>query len=887
MRGLVVLQACSALWRWYAILLALVLPCGWSKPGQCQEVRWTKVTDQAGWRPRDSQGELVFQDRMWILGGWYDSFTSPPRDVWSSADGKSWTRSTDSAPWKHSDLPMSIAFGGRMWMMGGWVDGRLPTHSASNQVWASSDGTQWDQVTSSAAWSPRIAAALVEFKGRMILLGGTEDYYFGGADSLRNDVWASSDGKQWTQLTSSAGWSPRAYHQAVVLNDKIYVFGGGNYVPEYHALNDVWCSEDGVHWTQVTAEAPWAPRLWFASAVYRDHMWVLGGWSNNPSKNWGDTWYSKDGKDWKQLTVSESWKERHEHSTFVFQDKLWVAGGHAQPLSSEVWSLQLPKDWSGEEFGSAITKLDTIGHWPLREDTLDHSGNQFDSAGTGLRFERDPKSGIASAVFNGRSSIIQVAPKEALQLGTQEFTVSLWTNIDKDTGGGGDLLSCYDPDSRIGFNLGIYNHGGVTNSQPNTRQLHFGIDQARLEAQFADHGQLGNAVYVFSLCVHAGQLYASTCHAGSSEAGHVYRFEGGQRWKDLGSPDRCNAISAMTVFDGQLYVASAKYRLAGSSLSESENTNSGGKVFKLGPGDVWEPCGMVSSETEAIASLIAYRGKLYASSLYRPAGFFRYEGGQQWTACATPAGKRVEAMTIFQDAIYATSYDEGSVFRYDGEIWETVGRIPNATQTYGLSVYRGQLYVSEWPNAHVYRYAGGTDWVDAGRLGQELEAMPLLVYNGKMYGGTLPLAEVYRYDNNSWNRIGQVDKTPDVKYRRAWSMAVYQGRLFVGTLPSGRVLSIEAGKNVTYDHEFPSGWHHIAAVRGDRSLKLFVDGKQVAESTSFAGDTFNLNCSKPLTIGFGAQNHFRGKIADVQLMRQALSAQQIKQLALESAPSAK
>ncbi len=117
MRGLVVLQACSALWRWYAILLALVLPCGWSKPGQCQEVRWTKVTDQAGWRPRDSQGELVFQDRMWILGGWYDSFTSPPRDVWSSADGKSWTRSTDSAPWKHSDLPMSIAFGGRMWMM--------------------------------------------------------------------------------------------------------------------------------------------------------------------------------------------------------------------------------------------------------------------------------------------------------------------------------------------------------------------------------------------------------------------------------------------------------------------------------------------------------------------------------------------------------------------------------------------------------------------------------------------------------------------------------------------------------------------------------------------------------------------------------------------------
>ena len=42
------------------------------------------------------------------------------------------------------------------------------------------------------------------------------------------------------------------------------------------------------------------------------------------------------------------WKERHEHSAYVFQDKIWVAGGHAQPLSNEVWSLEIPKDWFEE-----------------------------------------------------------------------------------------------------------------------------------------------------------------------------------------------------------------------------------------------------------------------------------------------------------------------------------------------------------------------------------------------------------------------------------------------------------------------------------------------------------------------------------------------------------
>lgn len=307
-------------------------------------LNWTKVNPAAPWQPRDSQGEVVFKDQMWILGGWFDSFHAPPRDVWASADGVSWRKTTGEAPWKHSDLPMTMVHAGRMWLLGGWYNGRLPGHSASNEVWSSADGQHWQQA-GQAGWSPRLAAAVVEFKGRMWLLGGTENYYFGDESSLKNDVWSSADGKDWKRHTADAGWSPRAYHQAAVLNGKIFVFGGGNYVPKYSASNDVWCSEDGEHWTQLTEHAAWSPRLWFSSAVYRDRIWVLGGWSNNPSRNWGDVWYSQDGATWSQLKSDVVWKERHEHSVFVFQDKLWVAGGHAQPLSNEVWSLDVPAGW--------------------------------------------------------------------------------------------------------------------------------------------------------------------------------------------------------------------------------------------------------------------------------------------------------------------------------------------------------------------------------------------------------------------------------------------------------------------------------------------------------------------------------------------------------------
>jgi hypothetical protein len=325
--------------------LAFVASVALTYAGERAGPDWVKVTSAAGWQPRDSQGEVVYKDRMWIFGGWFNSFAAPPRDVWSSGDGKTWTQVTNDAPWLHSDLPMSIAFKNRMWMMGGWYNGRLEGHSASSAVWSSEDGAKWTQVTPKAGWSPRIAAAIVEFRGRMWILGGTEDYYFGDQRSLKNDVWSSVDGRTWTQATANAGWSPRAYHQAVVHAGKIWVFGGGNYVPGYEAKNDVWSSEDGVHWKQVTSAAPWPARLWFSAATYRGRMWVMGGWSKVPETNWGDVWYSKDGKDWTQLKSKVSWKERHEHSVFVFQDKLWVAGGHAKPLSSEVWSLYLPPDF--------------------------------------------------------------------------------------------------------------------------------------------------------------------------------------------------------------------------------------------------------------------------------------------------------------------------------------------------------------------------------------------------------------------------------------------------------------------------------------------------------------------------------------------------------------
>ncbi|MBX3451690.1 MAG: galactose oxidase [Planctomycetaceae bacterium] len=303
---------------------------------------WELVTPKAEWQARDSSAEMVHAGQMWIMGGWFDSFSEPPSDVWKSADGKNWERVAARSPWKHSDFPMGVSFRDRMFLMGGWHNGRLPDASASNQVWSSRDGADWKLETKDAGWSARMAGAVVVFQDKLWLLGGIQKYYFGDNSDLKNDVWCSDDGVNWTCVTEAAAWPARAYHQAVAFNGKLYVFGGGNYLPEYQVRNDVWCSEDGKTWTQLTEAAEWPPRIWFGSAVYRDRIWVLGGWSNNPARNWNDVWSSTDGKTWEQFKTPTIWKERHEHSVYVKDDAIWVAGGHAQPLSNEVWRLRLP-----------------------------------------------------------------------------------------------------------------------------------------------------------------------------------------------------------------------------------------------------------------------------------------------------------------------------------------------------------------------------------------------------------------------------------------------------------------------------------------------------------------------------------------------------------------
>ncbi len=467
--------------------------------------------------------------------------------------------------------------------------------------------------------------------------------------------------------------------------------------------------------------------------------------------------------------------------------------------------------------------------------------------------------------------------ESAPPLGAGDFSISAWVNPGDE---GGDILSMFDPDARRGLNFAIATHTGVNCAQANWRHVQFGIDNGRICQPWTDCGRPGNAVLVFSLAVHQGSLYAATCEPETGGAGSVYRWEGGSRWARCGSPDGSNSVASLAVWNGALYAGTACYNLGGSSLTASANQTPGGRVFRYEGGERWADCGNPGGIT-AIHSMVAFQGRLYASSFYRTAAVYCYEGERRWRFCGNGAGKRINTLAVHNGRLYGTSYDVGQIFRYDGgQNWEKVGELPDTTQGYGFATYEGKLHVATWPRSTVFRYEGGSQWVDCGRLGDELESMAMVVHNGKLYAGTLPLAEVYRYDGERrWTSTGRVDLTPGVKYRRAWTMALYRGKLFCGTLPGGRVWCFEAGRNVSWDYELDGGWRHLAAVRRGGRLELYVEGRLAATSEPFSPDEFGMGTQAPLRVGWGPRRPFDGALRDVRLYGRALTGDEVRRLA--------
>lgn len=528
-------------------------------------------------------------------------------------------------------------------------------------------------------------------------------------------------------------------------------------------------------------------------------------------------------------------------------------------------------------------------HWPFRGDCRDVSGSGTVMLNRGVTFDREGPRGTreGAACFDG-NSWIRVSARPALGFGTEAFTIAAFIRTEEATDVVGDLVSKFDPATRKGLNFSVVTNGGVTSTaQPNRRSVHFGIDDGRMEDEWKDHGRLGNAVMISSLAVCKKELWAGTAEMGRDGRGHLWNWDGSV-WRDLGSPDGAGGVCSLIEFDDSLFLSTSVFGAEGSQMGRTENSTPG-CIYRMGKDGLLKKCGR-----RGVAALTVFRGELYGLSR----GVVKYEGGDRWKTVGPSVDRGFFSLAVYRGHLYALG-NGGPLLRYEGDsVWSSCGCPSSVMQMYSAAIHRGNLYVGTWPHAELFRvFAPDSkeDWRSVGRVIYETEIMGMALCNGKLYAGSLPTGSVWRYDQHRESTtdanpvtvqhmvqhmafMGNLERAP-VCLKRVWPMAVYAGRLFTGTLPSGHVFSREFGKMATMDAVLPSGWHHLAAVKGEGKLRVFLDGKMVAQSSGFSPQEYNLTDDFPLLIGNGMHTPFQGAMSDLRIYRRALNPVEMAGLA--------
>lgn len=560
--------------------------------------------------------------------------------------------------------------------------------------------------------------------------------------------------------------------------------------------------------------------------------------------------------------------------------------------------------------GAEASAADLIARWPLSKDARESQGRLDATVHGGVTFAT--VEGREAADFDGRNGYLEVADSSALALGRDNFSMALWVHPRRPLEGiPGDLINQWDARGRRGVNLYLSGGSSAYSSISDTRHVHFGIDDAYLGPQ-RDHGKpCESNSLIANLIVFQRHLYAGIADAADPrDSARVFRLVEGTTWEDCGQigggDPTISTVMSMVVHEGRLYAGTGRWDwvIAKGNFPDNPPPRST-RVYVYEGGKTWRDLGEVGKGSRVLC-LASYKGTLFAGIDKVGGGHLYRLDGESWIDCGSPDGRNLESLMPWDGALYLATH--GNFYRYDGdEKFSQVGIEPHAiTQIHALHVAAGRLVAGTWPQGYVLRYAGGECWDITGRLGlPPSERTPineingLIHHNGKLYAGVIPLSELYRFEEDGrWDRLSQLGRRSDFAegnyetWTRLTALASFQGRLFAGTGSCrgraadcdpegtlGRVTSFGCGQMASFEDDLPSGWVHLAAVRRDGVLELYVNGKLSARSLDLPDRALDLSTKSPLRMGFGELTYFCGALSDVRVYRGALSEREVVALA--------
>jgi len=214
-----------------------------------------------------------------------------------------------------------VVYDNALWFVGGY-NGYDYTNDI--QRFDSASGTSVIVETTGEAFSRRSALTALVWNNKMYTFGG----WNGFSKTWFNDVHEFDFVKRNWRALKTSGFPPkvRTSHSAVVLDNKMYVFGGFSgeeYLNDLHEFDF-----ETETWTDITplcrGNIP-SPRSRFCAAVHGEQMYILGGW--NKVVYFNDFYsYNFATRVWTQIenanfpipTISQYSLSVHENFMYIF-----------------------------------------------------------------------------------------------------------------------------------------------------------------------------------------------------------------------------------------------------------------------------------------------------------------------------------------------------------------------------------------------------------------------------------------------------------------------------------------------------------------------------------------------------------------------------------------
>ncbi|HPR49665.1 MAG TPA: hypothetical protein PK341_16905 [Spirochaetota bacterium] len=273
---------------------------------------------------------LVFKDHIWALGGTVvdDGYNSQQayNTIYKSNNGLEWVVVKYEAEWGRRTRHGGVVFNNKMWIMGG-MNCKYDVSYAFRDIWSSSDGENWE-CEGLAPWAERYGHAVIVHNNKIFVIGGqqTPELYF-------NDIWSSTNGLDWNleksdglPLSNGSNTINISNTAAASYAGKIWLVGGqsfigtndGNYegFSELQYLAEVWSSPDGITWSNETNGSDRVSEFARAEArltVFQDKLWLSGGTYEN------DTDYSVYCMDTSSGYTKPPWIETNYPLNKLFQ----------------------------------------------------------------------------------------------------------------------------------------------------------------------------------------------------------------------------------------------------------------------------------------------------------------------------------------------------------------------------------------------------------------------------------------------------------------------------------------------------------------------------------------------------------------------------------------